>query len=105
MYAVACNGDTDNREEKTNGITSYLDAIALGMPVVTSKNAAFAAEIEFNKLGLLYECGSDEFDDVLEAALQEADELSDNISIYSNTHKHHLYSDIIIKILKNLSSI
>ena len=41
------------------GITSYLDAIALGIPVIASDNVCFAKEIRRKNIGLLYETGND----------------------------------------------
>lgn len=40
------------------GLTSFLDAIALGMPMITADNTVFAKIIEDNKLGLVYEAGN-----------------------------------------------
>ncbi|MDR3543888.1 MAG: hypothetical protein P4L69_23470 [Desulfosporosinus sp.] len=39
------------------GITSFLDCIALGLPVIASDNVCFAREIEENGLGLTYKNG------------------------------------------------
>lgn len=40
------------------GITSFLDAIALCMPIITSDNTCFAGEVEKYNLGIVYETGS-----------------------------------------------
>lgn len=39
------------------GITSFIDCIALGIPVIASDNVCFAKEIKDNGLGLLYKTG------------------------------------------------
>lgn len=39
------------------GITSYLDCLALDLPVIASDNVCFAEEIVRNKLGLIYKTG------------------------------------------------
>jgi glycosyltransferase involved in cell wall biosynthesis len=39
------------------GLTSLVDAIALGMPVITADNTVFAEIVEKEKIGLVYKSG------------------------------------------------
>ena len=50
----------NSKKEKIGplGITSYLDAIALGIPVIASDNVCFADEIRKRKTGMLFETGN-----------------------------------------------
>lgn len=79
------------------GITSYLDAIALGLPVIVSDNACFAGEIKRLGSGIVYTTG--EYEELAQALKRlQADEnfyeecvqninraKYPNISEYSNT--------------------
>ena len=49
----------ESKKEKIGplGITSYLDAISLGIPVIASDNVCFANEINSNHFGLIYKTG------------------------------------------------
>lgn len=42
------------------GITSFLDCVALGLPIIASDNVCFANNIMENNLGMIYETGNSE---------------------------------------------
>lgn len=77
------------------GITSYLDAIALGMPVVAPYNAAFSDEIAENKLGVLYNPLKDDFSTELLEALN-------NYAFYANNMKRFAKKHTIMEYSKNI---
>lgn len=41
------------------GLTSFLDAIALGMPIITADNTVFTDIIISHKMGLVYKAGDE----------------------------------------------
>lgn len=64
------------------GITSYLDCIALGLPVIASDNVCFANEIIENCIGLVYQTGDYKS---LSEALKK---LETDIEYYQNCKKN-----------------
>lgn len=81
------------------GNTSYMDALALGMPVVAPSNAAFAQEISDNNLGVLYDLSKDDFSTELMQAIDNYDVLSDNVKKFVSKHNIKEYSDKLKHIL------
>ena len=74
------------------GITSFLDCIALSMPVIASDNVCFAKEIENHKLGLIYDTGNMES---LAAALKK---LKNDVEFYDNcVHNQQSYAKYTMK--------
>lgn len=60
------------------GITSFLDSIALSLPVIASDNVCFAREVEENALGLIYKTGD------LESLITALKTLKDDHELYNN---------------------
>lgn len=75
------------------GATSFMDAIALGMPVVTNKCAAFAGKIEKNLLGATFEANEDDFIQALNDSLLHFEEYHKNMVQYSFSHSIMQYSE------------
>lgn len=87
------------------GLTSFMDAIALGMPVICSDNTAVAEFIQANDLGRVYTTGS--IDSAIDAFLQMMDDdvysmCKRNMMSYRETHNIDVYSDRLFAILNNL---
>lgn len=78
------------------GYTSYMDAIALGMPVVSNNNAAYAYELEENKTGLTYSSDADDISQVLQESIDRYEELSANMRAFCNVHSIKDYEKIVI---------
>lgn len=74
------------------GSTSYMDAIALGMPVVTNKTAAMAKEIEDNGLGCTFDSTEDSMKAALQESLEHYDEISERMRRFSDNHTIESYS-------------
>lgn len=83
------------------GNTSYMDAIALGMPVVTNKKAVFAKEIEDNSIGCLFNLNEDSLVQALEQSLDEYDNLHNAMLLYSDNHSINKYTEKMSKYLFN----
>lgn len=83
------------------GSTSYMDAIALGMPVVTNKKAVFAKEIEDNSIGCLFNLNEDSLVQALEQSLDEYDNLHNAMLLYSDNHSINKYTEKMSKYLFN----
>lgn len=81
------------------GATSYMDAIALGIPVVTNEKAAFAKEIKENEIGCLFEPNEDSLVKALFDSLKEYDLLSKNMRSFSLSHTIKQYSKKLNKYL------
>lgn len=81
------------------GYTSYIDALALGMPIVAPSNAAFAQEIADNKLGILYDPMKNEFSTELMLAIKNYEVLSQNVKTFASTHTIKEYAKNLQKIL------
>lgn len=85
------------------GITSFLDAIALGVPVICSDNACFVDTINKHKLGLVFDSSSAlDLSHKLEELYYDNtlfQQLSNNIKEYSKTHTIHKTSYLLKKII------
>ena len=79
------------------GATSYMDAIALGMPVVTNRKAAFAREIEENHLGCLFSLNEESLTMALKKSLIDYAHLHDNMQSFSENHTIKQYSENLAK--------
>jgi glycosyltransferase involved in cell wall biosynthesis len=84
------------------GYTSYMDAIATGMPVVTTDNSAFAKETLLNKLGYVYPHDVDEFSSVLQQSLDNYDKLHQRMIEFATSHTIHRYSEVLISLFEQL---
>lgn len=90
------------------GITSFLDAIALQIPIICSDNACFASLVIENKIGLVYETSSVSSLSEKLQQLYEDEELynllADNMKEFSKTHTIEQTSirlrDIINKVIR-----
>ena len=81
------------------GITSYMDAIAMGMPVVTNVNAAVADEIRENGLVGLYRGTEKEgLSNAMKQSLDNYDYYYQNMLKFRETLK--IYSSKIIPYFK-----
>lgn len=83
------------------GNTSYMDALALGMPIVAPSNAAFAQEIRDNNLGVLYDPLNENFSAELKMSLLNYEELSQNVRTFAKKHTIKEYSENLQRILFN----
>lgn len=81
------------------GATSYMDAIALGMPVVTNKMAAFAKEITDNGIGCLFDLNEESLVKALSLSLDKYDELHDEMVLFSGSHSISNYTELLSKYL------
>lgn len=81
------------------GATSYMDAIALGMPVVTNKNAAFSKEISENKTGCLFDPNEDSLVKALSDSLKEYEMLKEKMCSFSQSHTVKQYSENLVRYL------
>lgn len=81
------------------GATSYMDAIALGMPVVTNRKAAFAKEIEENHIGCLFDLTEDSFAEALRESLEDYSHLQYEMKSFSENHTIKQYSENLAKYL------
>lgn len=88
------------------GITSFLDSIALGMPVIASDNVCFANEIVKHNIGIVYKTG--DINDLSKAlkTMQKDQELYDKCSysmkIYQKNHNIKQYSEKMVLIIKDI---
>lgn len=73
------------------GYTSYMDAIALGMPVVCPSNAAFADEVKEHGLGFVYGKEEENFANALKLSLDNYDAYHDNMLKFKTTHDISVY--------------
>lgn len=74
------------------GNTSYMDAIALGMPVVTNRNAVYAKEISENNLGVLFESTVDSMREALIESLDKYSVYAEKMKLFSRDHTIVEYS-------------
>ena len=81
------------------GATSYMDAIALGMPVVTNEKAAFAKEIVDNGIGCLFKLNEESLANALEQSLEKYDNLHNAMVSFSDNHSIRKYTEILSKYL------
>lgn len=81
------------------GATSYMDAIALGMPVVTNEKAAFAKEIVDNGIGCLFKLNEESLAKALEQSLEKYDKLHNAMASFSEHHSIGKYTEILSKYL------
>lgn len=77
------------------GATSYMDAIALGMPVVTNKKAAFAKEIADNGIGCLFDLNEESLVKALSQSLDKYDDLHDEMVSFSGSHSISNYTELL----------
>ncbi len=84
------------------GNTSYMDAIATGMPVVCSNNFALAQEIVDNNLGCTYVTGNvDSLVCAMQKTLENYDFYHRNMIEFSVKHNIDTYSKVIIPYILN----
>ena len=84
------------------GNTSYMDAIACGMPIICTSNAAFAKEVIDNNLGETYECGDTQsLANAMKLTLEKYDLYHNNMIKFSQGHTIEQYSSQIMPFLLN----
>lgn len=90
------------------GITSFLDAVALCMPIITSDNTCFAKDVEEFQLGIVYETGNAES---LKNAMKKMyenkafyEECVGNLANYKKTRDISVFSDNLKNIIKKVVS-
>lgn len=81
------------------GYTSYMDAIALGMPVVTNREAAYAKEIAENDLGVLFDCSEESMRVALLESLDKYSVYSKKMVLFSQSHTIEKYSEKLLTYL------
>lgn len=92
--------DSDAEILSPIGYTSYMDAIALEMPVITTKNAAMSQEIIDNKLGMLYTpFDADSLAEAMRIILDNYDMYQANMVAFRKTHDIKQYSERIVPYL------
>ncbi len=74
------------------GYTSYMDAIALGMPVVTNRNAVYAKEISENGLGILFDSTEESMRKALVESLDKHSDYAERMVQFSQNHTILEYS-------------
>ena len=88
------------------GITSFLDAVALCMPIITSDNTCFSNDVKKYQLGIVYETGN-------ETSLKNAmrrmyedrqfyDSCIQNLKAYRSTRDISIFSCNLKQIIKNI---
>lgn len=106
QYKVIVIPVLENKKSKIGplGITSFLDCIALNMPIIASNNVYFANEIEKYNLGILYEANNEKS---LEGALKmmvngacDFTNYNEAIRQYSIGRTINKYSERLITIIK-----
>lgn len=88
------------------GITSFLDCIALGLPVIASDNVCFAKSIVKNKFGIIYKTGdSNDLSDAMKKMVMEKDNYviyQRNLQTYKNRTEKSIYSKNIKEIMREV---
>lgn len=74
------------------GYTSYMDAIALGMPVVTNRNAVYAKEIIENGLGVVFDSTVESMRTALVESLDNYSDYTERMIQFSRNHSIVEYS-------------
>lgn len=74
------------------GNTSYMDAIALGMPVVTNRNAVYAKEIIENGLGVVFDSTVESMRTALVESLDNYSDYTERMIQFSRNHSIVEYS-------------
>lgn len=85
------------------GITSFMDALALGMPTVCPRSAAFAKEVEERGLGYTFE--DDNIEDMCRAmrkSVKYKEEITKRIAEFVTTHNSEKYSSTTGMIIDEL---
>lgn len=82
------------------GYTSYMDAIALGMPVVTNKTAAMAKEIVDNGLGCVFDSSEESMTSALQKSLEQYAEISEKMRRFSENHTIENYTQKLLTYIK-----
>ena len=89
------------------GITSFLDCIALCLPVIASENVCFAKDIEKYKLGLIYKTGDPlALSEAMKKMAREKDCYAiylKNMQVYRNKCEKSAYSQNIKEIMRNIT--
>ena len=75
------------------GGTSFMDAIAVGMPVVTNKKASFAQEVSANSLGTLFDLNEGSMTLALMDSLSNYDRYHESVLEFSRDHTIDTYSN------------
>ena len=88
------------------GITSFLDAVALCMPIITSNNTCFSSDVQKYQLGLVYEAGNKES---LKQSMNKMymdrqfyDNCTKNLQTYKKDRDISAFSCNLKKIIKNV---
>ncbi|HAT62480.1 MAG TPA: hypothetical protein DCS83_08075 [Prevotella sp.] len=92
--------DSTNRLMGPIGNTSYMDAIATGMPIICSNNASFADEIKNNNLGTTY-CPRDvnSLYEAMKETIENYEFYHNNMIEFSNTHTINDYANNLIPLI------
>lgn len=81
------------------GATSYMDTIALSMPVVTNGNAAFAKEIVDNGIGCLFKLNEGSLSKALVQFLEKYNKLHNAMVSFSDSLSISKYTEMLNKFL------
>lgn len=87
------------------GITSFMDAVALNMPIICSNNTCFSQYVIQNKLGIVYTAGN--FEELVEAMKKFNDnkyyvKCVSNMKKFSQGKSINIYSSKLENILKEV---
>ena len=77
-----------------------MDAIALGMPVVTNKTAAMAKEIVDNGLGCVFDSSEESMTSALQKSLEQYAEISEKMRRFSENHTIENYTQKLLTYIK-----
>lgn len=99
----------ENKKNKVGplGITSFLDCVALQIPVIASDNVCFADIVDEKQLGILYKTGDPQSlaraMEVLRFNQEFYDKCKENLYEYSINHSMFDYSETLKGIFQNLN--
>lgn len=77
------------------GSTNYLDAVAMGMPVVCPSNTYYAKEVEEYKTGVTYDYKSPDFSDALMNCYSDYETYRNNMLKFRENHNIEIYSKVL----------
>lgn len=84
------------------GSTNYLDAVAMGMPVVCPANTYYAKEVEENKTGVTYDYKASDFSDALLKCYSDYERYRNNMLQFREKHNIEIYSKVLESIFNKV---
>jgi glycosyltransferase involved in cell wall biosynthesis len=88
------------------GLTSFIDAMHLGLPVIISSNTSLGIDVEKEKIGLCYESGNlKSLSHAMNTLVNNTDlyhEYSKNCFLYAAQYDYHTFAHNLLFLLKSL---